>query len=81
MEACALAPTSSALGTWFANRPDADLHSLGTKHPADLHLFNDNEYMWRNLLNGNLEVGHFPILQADAALQMMSSCMTESEGK
>jgi len=81
MKACALALTSSALGTWFANRRDADLHSLGTKHPAGLHLFNDNEYMWRNLLNGNREVGHFPILPADPALQMMPSWMTESEGK
>jgi hypothetical protein len=81
MKACALALTSSALGTWFANRRDADLHSLGTKRPADLHLFNDNEYMWRNLLNGNLEIGLFPILPADPALQMTPSWMTESEGK
>ena len=81
MKACALALTSSALGTRFANRRDVGLHSLGTKHPADLHLFNDNEYMWRNLLNGNREVGHFAILPADPALQMMPSWMTESEGK
>jgi hypothetical protein len=81
MKACALALTSSALGTWFANRRDADLHSLGTRRPADLHLFNDNEYMWRNLLNGTREAGHFPILSADPALQMMPPWMTESEGK
>jgi len=37
--------------------------------------------MWRNLLNGNLEIGHFPILPADPALQMMPSWTTESEGK
>jgi hypothetical protein len=64
---------SSAMGTWFAYGYDAVLHGLCTKSHADLHLFNDNEYMWRNLLNGYRDVGHFQILPVDPALQMMPS--------
>ena len=64
---------ASATGTWFAYRHDAVLHGLGTKRHADLHLFNDNEYMRRNLLNEYREVGHLPILTADPALQMTPS--------
>jgi hypothetical protein len=55
---------------WFANWHDAVLHGARTKRHADLHLFNDNEYMWRNLLNGYRDVGHYPILTADPNLQM-----------
>jgi hypothetical protein len=64
---------ASAIGTWFAHRHDAVLHGLGTKRHADLHLFNDNEYIRRNLLNGYRDVGHFPIFPADPALQMTPS--------
>jgi len=58
----------SAIGTWFADSHEAVLHGLSMKRHADLHLFNDNGYMWHKLLNGYRDVGHFPILTADPAL-------------
>ena len=76
----ALGNGASAIGTKFAGECDAALQGLGTKHHADLHLFNDNDYMRRNLLIGYRDVGHIPILPADPALQMTPSWMTKSEG-
>jgi hypothetical protein len=64
---------ASEIGAWFAYRHDAVLHRLGTKRHADLHLFNDNEYMKHNLLNEYRDPGHLPILPADPALQMTPS--------